>query len=401
MAQLPSVSEILVSKDDYLKKEEDLSQVSLPISQLPKLSLPAFNGNHQNHHKRQSQDYSFDKRVSVSSSVDPLSRNPSQFSAKDVRPNDKRPSDSTPTAFENLPDRHGTRLSDSNLETKDCGPDVEPEDRKVTYHQPYPIDYFHYYPYQYYYGPVYDPNYMTQPPVHQMSPNHTPTQLPHPSHALPHTRPGPIPIPAPPPPAAPAPTAAPAHFSSPAIATSGTPGPPGPGPPPGHPHTHPHTHPHAHPHAHPPGPMQIPVTTLQDSIHPNIHPPHILPNGMVPTSLPIVPGLANGSLSGPLPPGAIPGPLPPMNWNMEENHALLNKRKIIKRRTRTGCLTCRKRRIKCDERKPHCFNCERSRKVCLGYENLKRRDDGDEKNEKNDHSNQDLENHDDNDDEDH
>ncbi|ODV77061.1 uncharacterized protein CANTADRAFT_23893 [Suhomyces tanzawaensis NRRL Y-17324] len=54
----------------------------------------------------------------------------------------------------------------------------------------------------------------------------------------------------------------------------------------------------------------------------------------------------------------------------EENNALINKRRIIKRRTRTGCLTCRKRRIKCDERKPTCFNCERSKKVCLGYEKL-------------------------------
>lgn len=52
----------------------------------------------------------------------------------------------------------------------------------------------------------------------------------------------------------------------------------------------------------------------------------------------------------------------------DPNHALVNKRCIIKRRTRTGCLTCRKRRIKCDERKPHCFNCERSKKLCLGYE---------------------------------
>lgn len=44
------------------------------------------------------------------------------------------------------------------------------------------------------------------------------------------------------------------------------------------------------------------------------------------------------------------------------------KKKEIKRRTRTGCLTCRKRRIKCDERKPYCLNCEKSRKDCLGYE---------------------------------
>lgn len=54
----------------------------------------------------------------------------------------------------------------------------------------------------------------------------------------------------------------------------------------------------------------------------------------------------------------------------DENNALINKRRIIKRRTRTGCLTCRKRRIKCDERKPTCFNCERSKKVCLGYQDL-------------------------------
>ena len=50
----------------------------------------------------------------------------------------------------------------------------------------------------------------------------------------------------------------------------------------------------------------------------------------------------------------------------EANKALINKRRIIKRRTRTGCLTCRKRRIKCDERKPTCFNCERSKNHVLG-----------------------------------
>ena len=61
----------------------------------------------------------------------------------------------------------------------------------------------------------------------------------------------------------------------------------------------------------------------------------------------------------------------PQQMMYEENNALMNKRRIIKRRTRTGCLTCRKRRIKCDERKPSCFNCERSKKVCMGYENLK------------------------------
>lgn len=40
----------------------------------------------------------------------------------------------------------------------------------------------------------------------------------------------------------------------------------------------------------------------------------------------------------------------------------------IKRRTKTGCLTCRKRRIKCDERASTCFNCDKSKRVCLGYD---------------------------------
>lgn len=69
-------------------------------------------------------------------------------------------------------------------------------------------------------------------------------------------------------------------------------------------------------------------------------------------------------------PGNYSRPLPHSGTAaVDENNALINRRRIIKRRTRTGCLTCRKRRIKCDERKPHCFNCERSKKVCLGYEN--------------------------------
>lgn len=43
------------------------------------------------------------------------------------------------------------------------------------------------------------------------------------------------------------------------------------------------------------------------------------------------------------------------------------KRKEIKKRTRTGCMTCRKRRIKCDERKPVCGNCIKSKRECSGY----------------------------------
>lgn len=43
-------------------------------------------------------------------------------------------------------------------------------------------------------------------------------------------------------------------------------------------------------------------------------------------------------------------------------------KKEIKRRTKTGCLTCRKRRIKCDEAHPTCRNCQKSKRECMGYD---------------------------------
>ncbi|TKA81483.1 hypothetical protein B0A55_02938 [Friedmanniomyces simplex] len=43
-------------------------------------------------------------------------------------------------------------------------------------------------------------------------------------------------------------------------------------------------------------------------------------------------------------------------------------KKEIKRRTKSGCLTCRKRRIKCDEGQPLCRNCAKSKRECLGYD---------------------------------
>ncbi|KAI0145544.1 hypothetical protein GGR57DRAFT_517040 [Xylariaceae sp. FL1272] len=43
-------------------------------------------------------------------------------------------------------------------------------------------------------------------------------------------------------------------------------------------------------------------------------------------------------------------------------------KKEIKRRTKTGCLTCRRRRIKCDEQHPTCKNCQKSKRECLGYD---------------------------------
>ncbi|KAL7950675.1 hypothetical protein V8C42DRAFT_340287 [Trichoderma barbatum] len=58
---------------------------------------------------------------------------------------------------------------------------------------------------------------------------------------------------------------------------------------------------------------------------------------------------------------------------------LINHRgpkKEIKRRTKTGCLTCRKRRIKCDETHPTCNNCRKSKRECLGYDPIFRQQAG-------------------------
>ncbi|KAI1431235.1 fungal-specific transcription factor domain-containing protein [Xylaria sp. CBS 124048] len=41
--------------------------------------------------------------------------------------------------------------------------------------------------------------------------------------------------------------------------------------------------------------------------------------------------------------------------------------KVAKARSKTGCITCRKRKKKCDEGKPRCFNCEKNAVVCEGY----------------------------------
>ncbi|KAK5163197.1 uncharacterized protein LTR77_010783 [Saxophila tyrrhenica] len=41
--------------------------------------------------------------------------------------------------------------------------------------------------------------------------------------------------------------------------------------------------------------------------------------------------------------------------------------KLSRKRTKTGCLTCRRRRIKCGEERPICRNCIKSKRNCEGY----------------------------------
>ena len=54
------------------------------------------------------------------------------------------------------------------------------------------------------------------------------------------------------------------------------------------------------------------------------------------------------------------------NTDMSAAAEALNA-KLSRKRTKTGCLTCRRRRIKCGEERPVCKNCIKSKRHCEGY----------------------------------
>ena len=54
------------------------------------------------------------------------------------------------------------------------------------------------------------------------------------------------------------------------------------------------------------------------------------------------------------------------NTDMSAAAEALNA-KLSRKRTKTGCLTCRRRRIKCGEERPVCRNCVKSKRHCEGY----------------------------------
>ncbi|KAL2189548.1 fungal transcriptional regulatory-like protein [Thermothelomyces heterothallicus CBS 203.75] len=68
--------------------------------------------------------------------------------------------------------------------------------------------------------------------------------------------------------------------------------------------------------------------------------------------------------SSPLESKHAPSSTPP---SKEDQSSQPPMKATARKRTKTGCLTCRRRRIKCDEGKPTCNNCIKSKRNCEGY----------------------------------
>ncbi|XXH00101.1 hypothetical protein Hte_006443 [Hypoxylon texense] len=58
---------------------------------------------------------------------------------------------------------------------------------------------------------------------------------------------------------------------------------------------------------------------------------------------------------------------PGQYWNLIERNRPPVKRRANHAKVRTGCVTCKNRRVKCDEGKPQCLRCEKSGHLCAGY----------------------------------
>ncbi|KAI3339754.1 hypothetical protein F4824DRAFT_507994 [Ustulina deusta] len=55
-------------------------------------------------------------------------------------------------------------------------------------------------------------------------------------------------------------------------------------------------------------------------------------------------------------------------WDLLDRNTPPVKRRATHAKARTGCLTCKRRRVKCDEAKPTCARCAKSGHGCAGYE---------------------------------
>ncbi|KAF8544727.1 hypothetical protein BDD12DRAFT_814527 [Trichophaea hybrida] len=60
---------------------------------------------------------------------------------------------------------------------------------------------------------------------------------------------------------------------------------------------------------------------------------------------------------------SLPPPTPTLNTKLRKRNTNTIP-KVVHRRTRTGCVTCRKRRVKCDEARPICERCRKGEREC-------------------------------------
>ncbi|KAI0199320.1 hypothetical protein F4808DRAFT_471619 [Astrocystis sublimbata] len=56
-------------------------------------------------------------------------------------------------------------------------------------------------------------------------------------------------------------------------------------------------------------------------------------------------------------------------WDLLERDEPAKQRRAAHSKARTGCLTCKRRRVKCDEAKPRCARCVKAELTCAGYDN--------------------------------
>ncbi|KAF2131554.1 hypothetical protein P153DRAFT_286371 [Dothidotthia symphoricarpi CBS 119687] len=112
-------------------------------------------------------------------------------------------------------------------------------------------------------------------------------------------------------------------------------------------------------------PQHQPAQQPMNASHPP--PPHSMPQYYGHPGAPPPGQQMNMGNMGPAQYAAMRYQLPPQQGDQRVLSGGRHK-KEIKRRTKTGCLTCRKRRIKCDEAHPMCRNCQKSKRECLGYD---------------------------------
>lgn len=76
-----------------------------------------------------------------------------------------------------------------------------------------------------------------------------------------------------------------------------------------------------------------------------------------------------GSVNRPLESGEQPSPL--STYSQERSQTAVQvapkRKRVFSNRTKTGCMTCRRRKKKCDEQHPACNNCIRGGFLCEGY----------------------------------